>query len=138
MKTQKIQLAPQQHEHQEKSRPEAPRVEAPKPNQTLIDNINLPRVKIKKQNKHKVSQCPTRSTAEVLAVKPNQDFKHPKRNKVRNTNTILSNTVLSIESGKLEEDRCLRIGKDKKDWINSFVNELGLLTQGIRDVQGTK
>ena len=45
--------------------------------------------------------------------------------------------MLNIDSGNLKEHRCLRVGKDKNAWINSFANELGRLTQGIQDFQGT-
>ena len=48
-----------------------------------------------------------------------------------------SNAVLNTDTGKLEEYRTLRLGKDKNPWIHSFSNELGRLTQGIWDIKGT-
>ena len=47
--------APQKHEHPEKSNLEVSRVEAPKLNQTFIDNTKLPRVKMEKQKEKKSS-----------------------------------------------------------------------------------
>ena len=47
-----------------------------------------------------------------------------------------SNAVLNTNTSKLEEHRTLRLGKDKKLWIHSFSNELGSLTQGVRDIKG--
>jgi len=51
--------------------------------------------------------------------------------------TDQANAVLNLETGKLEEYRQLRHGKDKVHWIHSFSNELGRLAQGIQDIKGT-
>ena len=67
-----------------------------------------------------------------------QYHKHPTRSKGAATNIDkLINSVLNTDTGKLEEYRHLNLVKGWKIWTNSFANELGLLTQGIPDIEVT-
>ena len=75
---------------------------------------------------------------EAVVKKPNhsasQEWKFPARRKGNITKVFKpSNSVTSTNAGKLEDYRHLRLGKDS----NSFANELGCLTQGILDIEGT-
>ena len=75
---------------------------------------------------------------EAVVKKPNhsasQECKFPARRKGNITKVFKpSNSVTSTNAGKLEDYRHLRLGKDS----NSFANELGCLTQGILDIEGT-
>ena len=79
------------------------------------------------------------------SIKPKSNFqyKYNTRSKAncRNIANVTKlgqiNAVLNPETGKLEEYRSLRQGRDKALWIKSFANELGRLAQGIRDIKGT-
>ena len=57
-----------------------------------------------------------------------QEHNHPARIKGKSKIKNLSNSVLNTDTGKLEECKHLRLGKDKKIWTNSFSNELQRLT----------
>ena len=68
----------------------------------------------------------TRPKIEAVVKNPNhstiQEHKNLERRKGNANIDKLSNAVLSADTGKLEECRYLRLGKDKKKWTNYFSN----------------
>ena len=139
---------------------EAPRVAAVKPrsslDQELKGNPQLLRVlnetpkeshvhakkePYPKRATNQQHDCPTRfkieSAIEKTSSSTSQEHKHPARLKGKSKTDNLSNAVLSADTEKLEELMHLHLGKDEKTWTNSFFNELGGLTQGVRENEGT-
>ena len=130
------------------TKPNAAALDTSKPNPENYLNAKLPRVQ--KPPKQTTPQNNNSSPANNTIHNFNQHDKPTKLHQHRyntrskanrrtsaNSKVGQANAVLNPETGKLEEYRSLRLGKDKHLWIQSFSNELGRLTQGVRDIKGT-